>query len=80
MFESRRAFMKKFGKLVGATAVAAAFMATGSNNAEAKPGEYPATDSCNNSCMYWCTTSCEYRCRFMCGDACTSCKGAAMKD
>ena len=62
--ESRRTFMKKFGKLAGAAAVAAAFMATGSNNAEAKPGEdNPATDRCYaGGCIHWCEGSCAGSC------------------
>ncbi len=62
--ESRRAFMKKFGKLAGAAAVAAAFMATGSNNAEAKPSEdSPASISCSD-------------CAGGCKDGCSGCSGA----
>ncbi|MBQ3349807.1 MAG: hypothetical protein IJG38_05360 [Thermoguttaceae bacterium] len=61
--ESRRAFMKKFGKLAGAAAVAAAFMATGSNKAEAKPSEdQPATGcgwvGCGVGCSYSCVGGC----------------------
>ena len=70
--ESRRAFMKKFGKLAGAAAVAAAFMATGSNDANAKPSEdNPATQQC--TCGYY---ACMNTCRMGCGGGCaTRCEG-----
>ena len=70
--ESRRAFMKKFGKLAGAAAVAAAFMATGSNKAEAKPSEdQPATGCFNDTCM----SSCHAYCRLTCAASCRQSSG-----
>ena len=83
--ESRRAFMKKFGKLAGAAAVAAAFMVTGSNNAEAKPSEDnpPSTCyySCEGSCFTDCKEFCEWTCKGPCRSACTgSCETACFSD
>ncbi len=72
--ESRRAFMKKFGKFAGAAAVAAAFMATGANNAEAKPSEDNPPTGCNygcfQSCIGTCDTTCTGACKFRCHNAC----------
>ena len=66
--ESRRAFMKKFGKLAGAAAVAAAFMATGANNAvSASSEDNPKTWTCDGTCTYGCDGSCDSCC-------CGSCK------
>ena len=71
--ESRRAFMKKFGKLAGAAAVAAAFMATGSNNAvSASSEDNPKTWTCSSSgnCTYNCDGSCEDTCSGSCRSYC----------
>ncbi len=64
--ESRRAFMKKLGKLAGAAAVAAAFMATGSNVANAKPSVENPTVICHD-----CTWSCGQNCKSSCMGTCT---------
>lgn len=77
--ESRRAFMKKFGKLAGTAAIAAAFMATGSNNAEAKPSEdNPATScsGCSDGCYLGCTGNCRGECPGGCYLSCTRATGS----
>ena len=76
--ESRRAFMKKFGKLAGAAAVAAAFMATGSKDAEAKPSEdKPGTYcyGCEGACV-----GCMGSCKGDCAGGCSGCRGVARYD
>ena len=64
--ESRRAFMKKFGKLFGSAAVAAAFMAAASNDANAKPSEDEPVTGCGmwgGGCSLSCSSSCGATCQ-----------------
>ena len=68
--ESRRAFMKKLGKVAGAAAVAAAFMATGSNNAEAKPSEENPPTGCWGDCFAPCRSGCQGTCSGDCFGSC----------
>ncbi len=70
--------MKKFGKLAGAAAVAAAFMATGSKDAEAKPSEdKPGTYcyGCEGACV-----GCMGSCKGDCAGGCSGCRGVARYD
>ena len=71
--ESRRAFMKKFGKLAGAAAVAAPFMAMAAKEAVAAPDEdNPVTscNSCSGACLGFCTGTCFTTCRGECDSSC----------
>ncbi len=90
--ESRRAFMKKLGKLTGSVAVAVPFITMTSNETVAKPNEErPVTIckldcsiSCKESmsggcgrCQNVCTEGCALSCNSMCGGDCgEACVGA----
>ncbi|MBQ3350186.1 MAG: hypothetical protein IJG38_07275 [Thermoguttaceae bacterium] len=81
--ESRRDFMKKFGKLAGAAAVAAAFMSTGSNKIEAKNINNPKTvidceGTCVMSCVDLCIGNCEDMCGGSCKHSCADCYGTCL--
>ncbi|MBQ3350184.1 MAG: hypothetical protein IJG38_07265 [Thermoguttaceae bacterium] len=72
--ESRRAFMKKFGKLAGAAAFAAPFMAMTAKDAGAvTETEQPQKDGCED-----CGYSCSYSCRLTSWGTCDTCKGACI--
>lgn len=75
--ESRRAFMKKFGKLAGAAAVAAPFMAIAAKEAVAAPDEdNPATWTSCHGCSNYCDLHCSYDCMTQCKDGCfRGCQG-----
>ena len=67
--ESRRAFMKKFGKLAGAAAVAVPFMAMAAKEAVAAPDEdNPGTGS-YSTCGWSCTGDCDRTCAGGCKDS-----------
>lgn len=73
--ESRRAFMKKFGKLAGAAAVAAPFMAMAAKEAVAAPDEdnpvwVCGLASCSGSCDSNCSGSCAGECDKSCVGTC----------
>ena len=81
--ESRRAFMKKFGKLAGAAAVAAPFMAMAAKEAVAAPDEDnpvwvcgggscsgSCAGECDKSCYGTCKETCDWRCEGSCKDTC----------
>ncbi len=91
--ESRRAFMKKFGKLVGAAAFAAPFVAmTAKDAVAASETEKPQKDgcegcgnSCRGACIYNCTGTCRFDCYGTCAGSChdfcrSSCQNTAKKD
>ena len=64
--ESRRAFMKKFGKLAGVLAFAAPFVAmTAKDVGAASEAEKPPIN-CRNWCTYNCLQSCVQTCRYSC--------------
>ena len=75
--ESRRAFMKKFGKLAGAATVALPFITMTSNETVAKPKEESPATGCEKSCTFTCTSTCKEtllggcgRCQNACTEAC----------
>lgn len=73
--ESRRAFMKKLGKVAGAAAATFAFMAATSNNAEAKPDENNPPTGCWSDCFAPCRSGCQGTCS---GDCFGSCAGTSV--
>lgn len=68
--ESRRALMKKLGKLVDATAFAVPFIVVSVNEAKVAPKEdKPSRDGCKD-CGYNCTGGCINICKGNCGWGC----------
>ena len=67
--ESRRAFMKKLGKLAGAAAVAVPFMAMTTKEAVALKPYDPDRGGCT-ACAYQCQLGCEGGCAASCRHTC----------
>ena len=69
--ESRRAFMKKLGKLAGVAAVAAPFMAMAAKEAVAAPdADNPTTCTCSGGCDGGCSGNCSGPCQGQCQGSC----------
>jgi len=76
--ESRRAFMKKFGKLAGAAVVP--FMAMAAKEVVAAPDKdspvTSCTSNCTNKCTGFCIRTCTGTCDVTCtGTCCVDCSG-----
>ena len=71
--ESRRAFMKKFGKLAGAAVVP--FMAMAAKEAVAASDKDSPVTSCTSNCTNNCNDTCSVYCRFGCKGDCGACCG-----